>query len=119
MRSRPVLPVITGKMTTRKRSTRPALRSDRHKVRLPRVRIGLLPSRFISLTASTASLLISRVLAHDNGGCSVEENTTLDALVSAAEAASSSVWASSVSDGSDSAANPDIRRYVLAPIKIV
>lgn len=30
--------VITGKTTTRKRSTRPALRSERHRVRLPIVR---------------------------------------------------------------------------------
>ena len=80
------------------------------------MRIGLLPSRFNSLTASTASSLISRVLAQDNGDCSVEENTTLDALVSSAKDLSSLVWAA---PDPDSAANPDISRYVFAPIKIV
>src|SRR6058998_3720617 len=120
MRSRPVLPVITGKTTTRKRSTRPASRSDRHRVRLPRVRIGLVPSCFIAATASTASPLISRVLGQDNGGCNVEENTTLDALESSAMTApSSSVMGSSEADALDSVTNPDIRRYVFAPIKIV
>jgi hypothetical protein len=78
-------PVITGKTTTRKRSTRPASRSDRQKVRLPSVPIELVPSRFITPTASTASPLTSRVLAHDNGACSVEENTTLDTLASFAK----------------------------------
>src|SRR6266545_4634636 len=119
MRSRPVLPVITGKTTTRKRSTRPASRSDRHRVRLPRVRIGLAPSRFIAATSSAASPLISRVLGHDNGGCNVEENTTLDALASSAMAAPSSVMGSSEADALDSVAKPDIRLYVFAPIKIV
>src|SRR5437867_13398272 len=119
MRSRPVLPVITGKTTTRKRSTRPASRSDRHRVRLPRVRIGLVPSCFIAATASTASPLISRVLGHDNGGLNVEENTTLDAVASSTMAASSSVMGSSEADAVDSVENPDIRRYVFAPIKIV
>jgi hypothetical protein len=52
------------------------------------------------------------------GVCSVEENTTLDTLASSVKAASSSV-VSSDSDASDSAANPDISRYVFAPIKIV
>jgi hypothetical protein len=58
-------------------------------------------------------------LAHANGACSVEENTTLDALESSAVAASSTAGVSPASDGSDSAANPYIRRYVFAPIKIV
>jgi hypothetical protein len=58
-------------------------------------------------------------LGHANGGCNVEENTTLDALASSAMAASSSVTGSSEADGLDSVANPDIRRYVFAPIKIV
>jgi hypothetical protein len=77
------------------------------------VRIGLVPS-CIAATASTASPLISRVLGQDNGDCSVEENTTLDALASSSVAA----FSSSVKVSSD-AANPDIRRYVVAPIKIV
>src|SRR2546426_10140773 len=119
MRSRPVLPVITGKTTTRKRSTRPASRSDGHKIRLPRVRLGLVPSCFIAATASTASPLISRVLGQDNGGCNVEENTTLDALANSAMVAPSSVMGSSEADALDSVANPDIRRYVFAPISIV
>ncbi len=78
----------------------------------------VLPSRFIAPTASTASPLTSRVLAHDSGACSVDENTTLGRLVSSAMAASSLV-VSSTSDAADSAANPDISRYVFAPIKIV
>src|SRR5439155_25678186 len=94
MRSRPVLPVITGKTTTRKRSTRPAARSDRQRVKLPRVRIGLVPSCFIAATACTASPLISRVLGHDNGGCNAEENTIFDVLASSAMAAPSSVMGS-------------------------
>jgi hypothetical protein len=108
--------VITGKTTTRKRSTRPALRSDRHRVRLPSVVIGLVPSCFIASTALTASPVTSRVLAQDNGSFSVEENTTLDALESSAIESSSSV-VSPDSDGAVSA-NPDINRYVFAPIKI-
>src|SRR6266542_1705692 len=119
MRSRPVLPVITGKTTTRKRSTRPASRSDRHRIRLPRVRIGLVPSCFIAATAWTASPPISRVLGQDNGGCNAEENTTLDAVASSAMAAPSSDVGSSEADALDSVANPDIRRYVFAPLKIV
>src|SRR5437773_1370667 len=83
-----------------------------------RVRIGLVPSCFIAATASTASPLINRVLGHDNGGCNVEENTTLDALASSAMAASSSVMGSSEADALDPVANPDITRYVFAPIKI-
>jgi hypothetical protein len=96
-----------------------ASRSDRHRLRLPRVRIGLVPSCFIAATASTASPLMSRALGHDNGGFNVEENTTLDAAASSAMAAPSSVTGSSEADAVDSLANPDIRRYVFAPIKIV
>ncbi len=83
------------------------------------MRIGLGPSCFIAATASTASPLISRVLGHDNGGCNAEENTIFDALASSAMAAPSSVMGSSEADALDSVANPDIRRYVFAPIKIV
>jgi hypothetical protein len=58
-------------------------------------------------------------LGHDNGDCNVEENTTLDALPSSTMAAPSSVVGSSGAEASDAVANPDIRRYVFAPIKIV
>jgi hypothetical protein len=74
------------------------------------VRIGLVPSYFIAATASTASPLISRVLGQDNGGCNVEENTTLDTAASSAMAAPSSVKGSSEADAVDPVANPDIRR---------
>ena len=46
------------------------------------------------------------------------ENTIFDALASSAMAAPSSVMGSSEAV-LDSVANPDIRRYVFAPIKIV
>jgi hypothetical protein len=59
------------------------------------------------------------VLGHDNGGCNAVENTIFDALASSAMAAPSSVMGSSEADALDSVANPDIRRYVFAPIKIV
>jgi len=45
----------TGKTTTRKRSTSPAFRRERHRVRLPMVRIDLELFSFISRTAATAS----------------------------------------------------------------
>ena len=77
----------------------------------------LVPLRFIAATASTASPLTSWVLAQDNGASSVEENTTLCSLVSSAMAPPSAV--SFDSDASDALANPYIRRYVFAPIKIV
>ena len=44
----------------RKRSTRPASRKERHKVRLPMVRIDLEPLAFMSATASTGSRATSR-----------------------------------------------------------
>src|SRR5664279_1733717 len=97
---------MTGKTTTRKRSTRPAPSKDRHKVRLPIVRNGQPPSSFIDRTASTASWSTKRVLAHRNGLFSVEENTTLDISVSCAKLGSS-----------DAAAKSDINRYVVAPIR--
>ena len=84
------------------------------------MRIGLLPSCFIFATASTASPLTSRVLGHANGVCSVEENTTLGAP---GKLGHGSVFVRGHrrlrSRASDWAANPDIRRYVFAPIKIV
>jgi hypothetical protein len=63
----PVLPVITGKTTTRYRSTRPAWSNERQRLRLPIVRIGLVPFCFMSRTAWIASPLISSELAHDRG----------------------------------------------------
>jgi hypothetical protein len=74
-------------------------------VRLPSVRIGPAPSRFIPATASTASPPMSWVLAQANGGCSVDENTTFGVAASSSTAA-----ASSASSVSASAANPDISR---------
>ena len=109
MRSLPVAPVMTGKTTTRKRSTRPAARSDRHRLTLPSVRRGRSSRRFSSRTAATASPSTSSVLAHESGSFRVEENTTLGIAVNAAIPASSGM----------SAANPDISRYVVAPIREV
>ena len=100
MRSLPVAPVMTGKTITRKRSTRPAVSSDRHRLTLPSVRRGRVSRRFMSRTASTASPSISSVLAHSSGSLSVEENTTLGISVMPAMPGSSGIWA----------ANPCIRR---------
>jgi len=83
------------------------------------VRIGLVPSRFIAPTAWTASPLTSRVLVQDKGAGSVEENTTLETRVSSARVASSSVVVSSASVAPDWVANPDINRYVFAPMRTV
>src|SRR3990170_8711053 len=99
---------MTGKTTTRKRSTRPASSNDRHKLRLPIVRNGRPPSSFIDRTASTGSWSTKRVLAHAKGFFRVEENTTLDIAVSCAKLGSSDV-----------AAKSDINRYVVAPIRAV
>ena len=68
---------MTGKTTTRKRSTTPAASSDRARVRLPRVRIGVVPSRFIARTVSTGSSVTTRLFAQLSGSSSVDENTTL------------------------------------------
>jgi hypothetical protein len=107
MRSFPVAPVMTGKRTTRKRSTTPALSKDRHRLRLPMVRSGRDSRCFISLTVSTGSPSINSVLAHDSGEVNVEENTTLgDAVKSASSSGISS-------------AKPDISRYVVAPMRVV
>ena len=72
----------------------------RHRLRLPRVCSGVVPSPFIALTASTASPPIRRVLGHESGACRVEEKTTLDICASWAKPSSS--WLS--------VANPDISR---------
>ena len=63
----------------------------------------------MSRTASTGSRSTSSVLAHDSGASKVEENTTLGIAVNAARPESSGI----------SAANPDISRYVVAPMRAV
>jgi hypothetical protein len=71
---------------------------------LPMVRIDVERSFFISRTTSTASRATSCVFAQESGSVNVDENTTFDM---------------SVSDpvpGSLCAANPDMMRYVVAPI---
>jgi hypothetical protein len=70
-------------------------------------RSGRVPSRFMARTAATGSSSTSSVLAHDSGGSSVEENTTLGIAVRSA------------SSSGVSAAKPDINRYVVAPIRAV
>src|SRR5256885_17006412 len=99
---------MTGKTTTRKRSTRPTSSNDRHKVRLPIVRNPRVLSAFSDRTASTGSSPTKRVLAHANGSLRVEENTILDIAVSCAKVSSSDVGA-----------KPDINRYVVAPRRVV
>ena len=71
------------------------------------VRIDWEPLSFISRTASTASRATSWVFAQARGSVNVVEKTTFDI------AARASV------PGSPTAANPDITRYVVAPIKTV
>src|SRR5680860_1097456 len=66
MRSDPVAPVITGNITTRKRSTSPARSSDRHRLRLPIVLRRPEPSSFIARTASTASARTKVPIAADD-----------------------------------------------------
>ena len=56
--------------------------SDRHRLTLPSVRISMRLSSFIARTASTASPVTSRVLAHASGSVRVEEMTTFDTWVS-------------------------------------
>jgi hypothetical protein len=109
MRSFPVAPVMTGKTTTRKRSTTPAWSSDLQRLTLPSVRRGRESRRFMSCTAETASPRTSSVLAHESGSSRVEENTTLGIALSSAMPASSGI----------SVANPDISRYVVAPMRVV
>src|SRR6478609_6526001 len=78
MRSSPVPPVITGNIPTRKRSTSPARRRDRHRLRLPIVLRSPNSRDFMARTASTASSRTSVEFAHVSGSSSEEENTTLD-----------------------------------------
>jgi hypothetical protein len=98
---------MTGKTTTRKRSTRPASGNDRHRARLPIVRIGPRPLCFISRTASIVSELTSRVLAQASGVVNVLEKTTLD-ISAMAMKVGASPWAAAISD---------ISRYVVPPIR--
>ena len=84
------------------RSTRPAFKRERHKVRLPKVRIEV-PLSFISRTASTGFCVISCVFGHDKGSVRVLENTIFD------------IPARASVPGSPSAANPDMSRYVFGP----
>src|ERR687898_361222 len=91
-------PVTTGKTTTRKRSTRPASNRERHRVRLPMVRMDASPPTFISRTASTGSSLTSLVFGHESGSDRLEEKTTFDSP------ARSSV------PGTPSSASPDMSR---------
>jgi hypothetical protein len=102
-----VLPVMTEKTTTRKRSTSPAARKERRRVRLPMVRIGSLPFVFIWHTASTASRDTSRVFGHCSGSVKVLENTIFDMPARASV------------PGLASAAMPAMSRYVFASIRTV
>lgn len=61
-----------------------------------------------SRTASTASPVTRSLFAQVSGAFSVEEKTTLGIAVSSASPASSGA----------SAANPDISRYVVAPMSV-
>src|SRR6188474_2581851 len=74
MRSAPVAPVITGNITTRKRSTIPARSSERDRLTLPSVLRMPEPSSFIARTASTASPRTRLVLAHARGSSGEAEH---------------------------------------------
>jgi hypothetical protein len=102
--------VISGNITTRKRSTRPARSSDRHRLRLPIVLRRPEPSAFIVRTASAASSRTSVVLAQVSGSSSEVENTTFDARVSSSTASFSSGLNSSCPAGVSPAEKPDISR---------
>src|SRR5512134_249814 len=119
MRSAPVAPVITGKTITRKRSTRPALSSDRHRLTLPSVLRRPEPSAFIARTASTASPRTRVVLPHVRGSSSEDENTTFGARVSSSTLASSSASIAAVPGGGSPLKKLYISRYVFAPIRYV
>src|SRR5512134_3775510 len=117
MRSAPVAPVITGNITTRKRSTIPARSSERDRLTLPSVLRMPEPSSFIARTACTASPRTRVVLAHGRGSSSEAENTTFGARVSSSTLASSSDPSSI--PGVSPPAKPYISRYVFAPIRYV
>ena len=71
------------------------------------VRIALADLSFISRTASTGSWATSCVFAQERGSLNVAEKTTFDMPARASV------------PGSPSAAYPDMRRYVAAPIRTV
>ena len=71
------------------------------------VRIGLEALSFISRTAITGSWGTSCVFGQESGSLKVDEKTTFDMPASASV------------PGSPSAANPDMTRYVVAPISTV
>jgi hypothetical protein len=76
-------------------------------MRLPKVRMDLLPLSFISRTASTGSCVTSCVFAHDRVPVKVVEKTTFDSPAKAPV------------PGSPSVASPDMTREVFAPIRTV
>src|SRR6476659_7752167 len=98
---------MTGKTTTRHRSTRPAASRERHSVRLPSVRSDSSPSSFSARTASTASPAISRLFGHESGSVNVLEKTTFGMRASVSV------------PGSPSVASVDINKKVFAPSRIV
>src|SRR5215207_5132064 len=69
---------MTGNITTRNRSTRPASSSERHSLRLPMVRIDRSPFSFISRTASAGSPVTSVEFSHSSGSVRVLEKTTFE-----------------------------------------
>jgi hypothetical protein len=71
------------------------------------VRIGVAALSFISRTAATGSRSTSWVFAQERGSLNVVEKTIFDRPARAPV------------PGSPSAANPDMMRYVVAPIKTV
>ena len=75
---RPLLPVMTGKTTTRKRSTRPAFKRERHMLRLPMVRRNYITLVLHRPHPSTASCDTNRVFDHGRGPLNVVEKTTLE-----------------------------------------
>src|SRR5881392_2301809 len=105
-------------MTTRNRSTTPAPRSERQRLRLPRVLNVPVRVRFISFTASTASPFTSSEFGQVRGACSVEEKTTLGTAASPVSVAPSFSAKLELSDDASSDML-DISRYVFAPIRKV
>ena len=94
----PTRPAAVRRIASRKRSTRPAVSRDRHRVRLPMVRIDVAALSFISRTAATGSVATSRVFAQEGGSLNVVEKTTFDMPARASV------------PGSPAAANPDMTR---------
>lgn len=82
--------MITGNITTRKRSTRSAPTRARASDRLPTVRMPGPPFSFCSRTQATASPRTSVVFGMASGSSSVLENTTLGSWAIRSTVASSS-----------------------------